>query len=117
MSERASWSDPSRTARTSAPPASRVASSATPSPTGVAALTTTAAIACASASIPVIAVIPGGSPQVRTGSTSACWARRSGLAMPALVWVASSVMTAPPETSEPVPAVVGTHTSGIAGGV
>jgi hypothetical protein len=25
-------------------------------------------------------------------------------------------MTAPPETSEPVPAVVGTQTSGIAGG-
>ena len=34
-----------------------------------------------------------------TGSTSACWARSSGLAMPALMWVASSVITAPPETS------------------
>ena len=117
MSERASRSEPSRTALTSAPPASRVASSATPSPTGVDTFTTIAAIACASASIPVMAVIDGGSPHVRTGSTRACCARRSGLAMPALVWVASSVMTAPPETSEPVPAVVGTHTSGIAGGV
>ncbi len=36
--------------------------------------------------------------------------------MPALTWVAWSVITAPPETSEPVPAVVGTQTSGIRGG-
>ncbi len=36
--------------------------------------------------------------------------------MPALMWVSWSVMTAPPDTSDPVPAVVGTHTSGIAGG-
>ena len=36
--------------------------------------------------------------------------------MPALVWLASSVITAPPETSLPVPAVVGTQMSGIAGG-
>ena len=66
--------------------------------------------------MPVCAVIAGGSPHVSAGSTRACWARRCGLAMPALTWVRSSVMTAPPDTSEPVPAVVGTHTSGIRGG-
>ena len=53
ISLRASGSDPSRTARTSAPPASRVPSSPIASPTGVRAVTTSAAIACASASIPV----------------------------------------------------------------
>ena len=80
------------------------------------AVTTSPAIAWASASIPVYAVSFGGSPCVSTGSTSACWARSSGLAMPALTWVPSSVITAPPDTSEPVPAVVGTHTSGTDGG-
>ena len=66
--------------------------------------------------MPVWAVMPGGSPHVSVGSTSACWARRYGLAIPAFTWVRSSVMTAPPDTSDPVPAVVGTHTSGIRGG-
>ena len=34
--------------------------------------------------MPVCAVIAGGSPHVSAGSTSACWARRWGLAMPGL---------------------------------
>ena len=53
ISLRASASEPSRTPRTSAPPASRVPSRPTASPTGVRAVTTSAAIACASASMPV----------------------------------------------------------------
>ena len=36
--------------------------------------------------------------------------------MPALMCVASFVITAPPDTSEPVPAVVGISTSGRTGG-
>ena len=39
-----------------------------------------------------------------------------GDAMPALICVSSLVITAPPETSEPVPAVVGISTSGSTGG-
>ena len=48
-------------------------------------------------------------------STSAYWARSVGWAIPALRAVASSVITAPPETSDPVPAVVGMAISGRVG--
>ena len=54
--ERASRSEPSRTTAGSASAASRVASSPTAFPIGVRASTTTAAIACASASMPECAV-------------------------------------------------------------
>ncbi len=112
MSARASASAPSRNAATSEPPMSRIASSAIASPIGVRTRATIPAIACASASMPVWAVASGGTECVRIGSTTASWARSAGEAMPALRAARGSVMTAPPETSEPVPAVVGTATSG-----
>ena len=62
MRERASWSEPFRTTFPSAPPASRIDSSAIASPIGVRVTTTIAAMAWASASMPVCAVTPAGSP-------------------------------------------------------
>jgi len=52
---------------------------------------------------------------VSSGSTSACWARISGEATPSLRPVSRSTTTAPPDTSEPVPEVVGTLTSPMRG--
>ena len=51
-----------------------------------------------------------GRSSVSSGSTRACWARISGWAAPRLR--VPTVTTAPPETSDPVPEVVGTVTSG-----
>jgi hypothetical protein len=112
---RATASVPSRYAATSDSPASRTASSAMPSPMGVRHFATMAAMAWASASMPVWAVIAGGIEWVRIGSTSATCARMSALAMPALRPASGSEMTAPPETSEPVPELVGSATSATVG--
>ena len=60
-------------------------------------------------------MVAGGTECVRSGSTTASCARRKGLAIPDLRPCAWSVTTAPPQTSEPVPAVVGTAISGSAG--
>ncbi|CAB5073408.1 unannotated protein [freshwater metagenome] len=57
--------------------------------------------------MPVFAVIDGGIEYVSTGSTSATCARRFPLAIPALRPASGSEMTDPPDTSEPVPADVG----------
>ncbi len=78
-----------------------------PSPIGVRTLATTAAMAWARASIPVLAVMVVGIEWVRSGSTSAYWARRLALAMPFLRPASGSETTEPPDTSEPVPALVG----------
>jgi hypothetical protein len=85
------------------------------SPIGVRTLATTAAMAWARASIPVLAVIVGGIDQVRSGSTSAYWARRLALAMPFFFPASGSATTDPPDTSEPVPALVGTATRATSG--
>ena len=60
-------------------------------------------------------VTVAGAPYVSAGSTSAYCARMNGAAIPVFVWVFSSAITMPPETSEPDPAVVGIATSGSAG--
>ena len=63
------------------------------------------------ASTPVIAVIAGGKPSVRSASSTATSGSNTGEDTPALV-VAPVVMTATGVTSEPVPAVVGTRIRG-----
>ena len=85
------------------------------SPIGVRTLATTAAIAWARASMPVLAVMVGGIEWVSRGSTRATWARRLALAMPFLRPASGSDTTEPPDTSEPVPALVGMATSATSG--
>ncbi|CAB4344248.1 unannotated protein [freshwater metagenome] len=63
----------------------------------------------------MLAVIEGGIEYVSTGSTSATCARRFPLAIPALRPASGSEITDPPDTSEPVPADVGSATSGRVG--
>ena len=92
------------------------ASSPNATESGLPSRTVHAAIAWASASTPECAVGPGGRPSVSSGSTSACWARISPFAMPTLRSRSVSVSTDAPETSAPVPEVVGQSTSGITGG-
>ena len=89
----------------------RIASRAIASPMGVRQVATMPAMAWARASMPVLAVIEGGIEWVRSGSTRAYWARRLALAMPFLRPASGSETTEPPETSEPVPALVGTAMS------
>ena len=70
-----------------------------------------ASIACTIASTPVIAVTDGGSPSVRVLSSTATSGYSSGETTP--TFSLSGVVTiAIGVTSEPVPAVVGTATSG-----
>ena len=64
--------------------------------------------------MPLHEVTVGGAPYVSAGSTRAYCARMKGAAIPVFVWVSSSAITMPPETSEPDPAVVGIATSGSA---
>ena len=98
MSARAAASVPSLVATTSERPIIRIASSAIASPIGVRHLATMPAIAWARASMPVLAVMDGGIDQVRRGSTRAYSARSRAFAMPDLVPLCRSEMTAPPET-------------------
>ena len=65
-------------------------------------------IACVSASMPVAAVMCGGSPVMSSGSSAAIFGTSRGSMMTSLVWCSGSAMTAATVTSEPVPAVVGT---------
>ena len=65
--------------------------------------------------MPLSAVTCRGQPSVRAGSTTASAGRRNWLSVLTLMWLAVSVSTAACETSLPVPAVVGTQTSGSTG--
>ena len=112
---RASRSEPSLTARSSERPMWCTASSPNATESGLPSRTVQAPMACASASTPEWAVGPGGSPSVSSGSTSACCARIQPFATPTLRSRSVSVSTDAPETSEPVPDVVGQSTSGSAG--
>ena len=69
-------------------------------------------MACVSASMPLSAVTFGGHDTVKFGSTSATAGRRRLLTILALRWLSVSVKTAAADTSEPVPAVVGTPQQG-----
>ena len=104
-----------RPPRRPADPAARYRHASSPSAIepGLRLRTITPPIAWASASTPQSRVGAVGRSSVSSGSTSACWARISGWAAPRLR--VPTVTTAPPETSEPVPDVVGTVTSGSAG--
>src|SRR5437867_6125555 len=63
--------------------------------------------------MPVAAVIAGGRPSINSGSTSATWAPISGVPPTLnLIFRSGSVITAQSVASLPVPAVVGTATSG-----
>ena len=64
--------------------------------------------ACVSASIPVAAVIDGGSPVISCGSSAAMRGTMRVSTITSLLWRSGSAMTAATVTSEPVPAVVGT---------
>ena len=115
-SRRAAASDPLATAAGRACATRRHASSPNAIESGEEFRTVQPPIAWASASIPECAVGAGGSPCVRTGSTSACWARMLGWPKPTFRSRSVSVRTLAPETSLPVPAVVGQRTSGRVGG-
>ncbi len=95
--------------------ASRTASRPSASPTGVCTREITDPMACPRASTPPQRVGPAGSDRVSLGSTRQCWARLCGLGAATFSPVAGSVITTPPVTSLPVPAVVGTVTSGMSG--
>ena len=62
--------------------------------------------------MPVPAVSAGGRPTVSSGSRITCAGSIPGWKITFLVWVARLVMTPARPTSEPVPAVVGTATTG-----
>ena len=66
---------------------------------------------CVSASMPVAAVRPGGSPRVSSGSQIAAFGIMWGAMKPSLR-PSRNVISAARPTSLPVPAVVGTATSG-----
>src|SRR5690606_21780583 len=72
-------------------------------------------IACDNASAPALAVSAGGQPSVSSGSHTAVCGTRCGLEMPTLLTRSGSVSTATGVTSEPVPAVVGSATTGSTG--
>jgi hypothetical protein len=74
-----------------------------------------ASIAWDSASIPEWAVTLGGAPSVSSGSQIAWRGMSRGEATPIFISVAGSVMTETGVASEPVPAVVGSATSGSTG--
>ena len=108
---RASASAPSATARASDCATWRQASSPNATESGDEFRTVQPPIAWARASTPECAVGPAGSPCVSTGSTSACCARMFGCPKPTFRSCSVSVRTLAPETSLPVPAVVGQRTS------
>src|SRR5690606_20449261 len=70
---------------------------------------------CTRASIPEAAVTPAGAPRVSSASTIAAAGTRYGLETPTLSSRSGSVTTATGVASDPVPAVVGTATSGVTG--
>ena len=113
---RASASDPSATASRSECATWWQASSPNATDSGDEFATVQAPIACAMASTPECAVGPAGSPCVSTGSTSACCARMFGWPKPIFRSRSVSVRTLAPETSLPVPDVVGQRTSPMRGG-
>ena len=112
---RASASDPSATASRSEWATWWQASRPNATESGDEFATVHAPIACAIASTPECAVGPGGSPCVSTGSTSACCARMFGWPKPIFRSRSVSVRTLAPETSLPVPDVVGQRTSPMRG--
>ena len=65
--------------------------------------------------MPLAAVIDAGRPSVSSGSQSAIFGRRNGCAIPVLTLSLGRSRTATAVTSEPVPDVVGTATTGISG--
>src|SRR5579863_4302205 len=72
-------------------------------------------IACASASMPECAVTLAGQETVSAGSTTAHFGIRARDAMPTFIARSGSATTATGLTSDPVPAVVGTATTGAIG--
>src|SRR5439155_22341858 len=68
-----------------------------------------ASMACVRASMPLSAVTFGGHDTVNSGSTMATRGRRYQLSKPVFTWLSVSVKAAACDTSEPVPAVVGTQ--------
>ena len=74
-----------------------------------------ASSACMSASMPVAAVTPGGHETVSAGSTIASAGRRCRCETPVFVPRRGKSTTATVVTSEPVPEVVGSATSGSTG--
>src|SRR5262249_41161209 len=74
-----------------------------------------ASIACVSASMPLSAVTFGGHDTVSIGSTSATRGGKKLLVMANLSLFSVLVQTDGAETSEPVPAVVGTQISDMIG--
>ena len=65
--------------------------------------------------MPLSAVTFAGQPSVRLGSTTASAGRKKCDRHETFIPASVSVYTAAGETSEPVPAVVGTHATGISG--
>src|ERR1700692_12044 len=72
-------------------------------------------IACVSASMPEWAVTLAGQEMVSAGSTTAHFGIRARDAMPTFIARSGSATTATGLTSDPVPAVVGTATTGAIG--
>ena len=79
-----------------------------PSVYGVAQWPTKDSTAWVSASMPVAAVMCGGRPVIRLGSSAAILGTMRGSTITSLLWRSGSEMTAATVTSLPVPAVVGT---------
>ena len=67
--------------------------------------------------MPHAAVTVGGSVSVVSGSTIASRGRSDGCEIPVFMWSASTSMTQTGVASAPVPAVVGSATSGFSGRV
>ena len=65
--------------------------------------------------MPLSAVTFGGHDTVSSESTTATSGRKNGLRHETLICFSVSVKTAAAETSDPVPAVVGTQMSGVTG--
>lgn len=93
----------------------RIAFRARPSENGLALRLTYASTACVSASMPVSAVSREGIDRVSSKSTTAATGRNAGPVQSIFSSVALSVMTVNWVASEPLPAVVGTAITGIAG--
>ncbi len=94
---------------------SRSACSAKASPCGLPSLLVKPSIAWVIASMPVAAAIFGGSVAVASGSRIARRGKSGKSPTRTLIFCSGSRITAPNETSEPVPAVVGMQASGATG--
>ena len=112
MSVRAARSEPSAQARRSPRPARAIPSRQKPSVIGFANGETNGSMHCTRASSPAWAVTDGGTPRVSSGSTSATTGSMDGDRRLTFTWSAVEVTTPLAVTSEPVPEVVGTATTG-----